>query len=73
MAGPLRDKPVFPGEIQKFLDEPLTTSDLWSSFSNTDYAQEEVLTQEVGDNEDLCKGHLITALVPKYKAFNYRL
>jgi hypothetical protein len=58
---------VLPGEIPRFLVEPLTDSDLQSSFSDVDYAQ------EAGDNEDLCKGHLITALVLSYKAFNYRL
>jgi hypothetical protein len=40
MAGPLRDKSVFP--------------------------------EESGDNEDLCKGHLITTLLLSYKTFNYR-
>jgi hypothetical protein len=44
-----------------------------SSFSGVDYAQEEILIQEAGDNEDLCKGHLLTALVLSYKACNYWL
>jgi hypothetical protein len=73
MAGPLRDKPVLPGEIPRLLGEPLTDSDSQSSFSDVDYAQEEVLTQEAGDNEDLSKGNLITNLVLSYKAFNYWL
>jgi hypothetical protein len=73
MVGPLRDKPVLPGEIPRHLDEPLTDSNLQSSFSDGDNVQEEVLYQEAGDNEDLCKGHLITALMLSYKAFNYWL
>jgi hypothetical protein len=64
---------VLPGEIPRLLDEPLTDSDLQSSFSVGDYDREEVLIQEAGDNEDLCKGHLITALGLSYKAFNYWL
>jgi hypothetical protein len=64
---------VLPCEILKLLDDPLTDSDLQSSFSDIDYAQEEVLIQESGDNEDLCKAHLFTTLVLSYKAFNYQV
>jgi hypothetical protein len=71
MACLLRDKPVLPCEIPRLLDKPLTGSDSQSSFSDVDYAQE-VLIHEAGDNEDLCKGHLITALMLSYKGFNYR-
>jgi hypothetical protein len=54
---------MLPGEIPRLLDEPLTDSDSQSSFSDVDYAQEEVLIQNASDNEDLCKGHVITALM----------
>jgi hypothetical protein len=64
---------VLPCEILKLLDDPLTDNDLQSSFSDIDYAQEEVLIQESGDNEDLCKARFFTTLVLSYKAFNYQV
>jgi hypothetical protein len=72
MAGPLRDKHVLPGETLRLLDEAITDGDSQSSLSDVDYAQEEVLIQETGD-DDLFKGYLITTLVLNYKTFNYRL
>jgi hypothetical protein len=55
LAGPLRGKPVLPGEILRLLDQPLTDSDSQSSVSDVGYAQEEVLFQEISVNEDLVK------------------
>jgi hypothetical protein len=72
MASPSRDKPMLPGEISMLLDKALTDSDLQSIVSDGDYVQEELLIQEARDNEDLFKGHLNTALVLNYKAFNYQ-
>jgi hypothetical protein len=38
MVGLLQDKPMPPDEIPRLPDEPLTDSDLQSSFSDVDYA-----------------------------------
>jgi hypothetical protein len=62
---------MLPGKLPRL--EPLTDSDLQSSFNVVDYAQEEVLIQDTGDNEDLCKRHLIAALLLSYRALNYLL
>jgi hypothetical protein len=48
---------LLPGKSPRLVDEPLTDSDLQSSVSEVDYAQE-VLIQEASDNEDLFKEHL---------------
>jgi hypothetical protein len=62
---------MLPGKLPRLLDEPLTDSQ--SSFNVVDYAQEEVLIQDAGDDEDICKRHLIAALLLSYRALNYLL